>query len=67
MQCHNLISDVYNKPNRLKIGLKLSKLWLFKRYMYHYQHNAMGEWLTVARWPPVVTLDSIGQQRGRAI
>ena len=42
MQCHNYISDVYNKPNRLKIGWKLSKL-LFKKYMYHYQHNVMGE------------------------
>jgi len=27
MQCHNYISDVYNKPNRLKIGRKFSKLW----------------------------------------
>ena len=43
MQCHNYISDVYNKPNLLKIGWKLSKLWLFKKYMYHYQHNVMGE------------------------
>ena len=42
MQCHNYISDVYNKPNRLKIGWKLTKL-LFKKYMYHYQHNVMGE------------------------
>ena len=42
MQCHKYISDVYNKPNRLKIGWKLSKL-LFKKYMYHYQHNVMGE------------------------
>ena len=42
MQCHNYISDVYNKPNRLKIGWKLSKL-LFKKYMYHYLHNVMGE------------------------
>ena len=42
MQCHNYISEVYNKPNRLKIGWKLSKL-LFKKYMYHYQHNVMGE------------------------
>jgi len=25
MQCHNYISDVYNQPNRLKIGRKLSK------------------------------------------
>ena len=42
MQCYNYISDVYNKPNRLKIGWKLSKL-LFTKYMYHYQHNVMGE------------------------
>ena len=35
MQCYNYISDVYNKLNRLKIGWKLSKLWLFKKYMYH--------------------------------
>ena len=42
MQCHNYISDIYNKPNRLKISWKLSKLWLFKMYMYHYQH-VMGE------------------------
>ena len=51
MQCHNYISDVYNKPNRLKIGWKFSKL-LFKKYMYHYQHNVMVSELTVARWPP---------------
>ena len=38
MQWHNYISDVYKKPNRLKIGRKLSKLWLFKKYMLH-QHN----------------------------
>ena len=43
MQCHNYISDVYNKPNHLKIGWKLSKFLLFKKYMYHYQHNVMGE------------------------
>jgi len=30
MLSHNYISDVYNKPNRLKIGRKISKLWLFK-------------------------------------
>jgi len=30
MLCHNYISDVYSKPNRLKIGRNLSKLWLFK-------------------------------------
>ena len=33
MQCHNYISDVYNKPTRLKIGWKLSKLWLFQKYI----------------------------------
>ena len=37
MQCNNYISDDYNKPNRLKIGWKLSKLWLFKKYMNDYQ------------------------------
>jgi len=26
MQCHNFISDVYNKLNHLKIGKTLSKL-----------------------------------------
>jgi len=35
MQGHNYISDVYNKPNRLKIGRKLSMLWLFKKYVHH--------------------------------
>ena len=39
MQWHNYISDVYNKPNRLQICRKLSKLWLFKKH----QHNVMGE------------------------
>ena len=33
MQCHNYISDVYNEPIRLKNGWKLSKLWLFKKYI----------------------------------
>lgn len=40
---HNYIYDVYNKPNRLKMGWKVSRLWLFKKYMFHYQHNVMGE------------------------
>jgi len=35
MQCHLCISDVYNKPKRMKIGRKSSKLWLFKKYMHH--------------------------------
>jgi len=41
-QCHNYISDVYNKPNRLKFGRKLSKLWLFKKCMHHL-NNVMTE------------------------
>ena len=30
MQYHNYIFDVYNKPNRLKIGRRLSNLRLFQ-------------------------------------
>ena len=59
MQCHNYISDVYNKPNRLKIGGKLSKL-LFTKYMYHYQHNVMGDRADCGKM-------AVGRQRGRDI
>ena len=69
MQCDNYISDVYNKPNRLKIGWFVIIVIIYYKcykYMHHYQHNVMSE-LTVATWPPVRTFDSIGQQHGRDI
>ena len=53
MQCHNYISDVYNKPNRLKIGRKMSKLWLFKSTC---TIEVVSEY-TVARWPPRADVD----------
>ena len=33
------IIHTYVHTNRFKIGWKLSKLWLFRKYMNHYQHT----------------------------
>ena len=67
MQYHNYIFDVYNKPNSLKIDWKLSKLWLFKKYMHH-RHNVMSERVDCSKMAAIVATSlSIGQQRGWVI
>ena len=53
MQYNSYISDVYNKPNRLKIGRKLSKLWLFKSTCTMLRVSEHP----VVRWPPCADVD----------
>ena len=52
-KCHRFISNVYNKPNRLKIGRKWSKLLLFKSACtIKTQYYEWASELPVVRWPP---------------
>ena len=51
MQCHNYTSDVYNKPNRLKIGENWASNYLQSTCTTTNTMLWVSE-LTVARWPP---------------
>jgi len=55
MQCHNYISDFYNKPNHLKIGRKLIKLCLFKKVHTPLDTMLQVRKLPVTRWPAART------------
>ena len=58
MQCHNYISDVYNKPSHLKIGENWASNYLQSTCTTTNTMLWVSE-LTVARWPPCAdVLDS---------